>query len=76
MLSFAPRFNFGFSSNPSDDTPANATGGEDSAKRSDLVGQILALNPTASTVFLAQFQSEQLAEYLAGFEGAEAGAGH
>lgn len=63
MLSFAPRFNFGFS-NSGDSAPEATNASGDSSKRADLVGQILALNPTASAAFLSQFDCEQLAEYL------------
>jgi hypothetical protein len=64
MLSFAPRFNFGFSSDSRDPQNREGGAGEDSAKRSDLMGQILAFNPTASTDFLSQFDCTELGEYL------------
>jgi hypothetical protein len=64
MLSFAPRFNFSSSSNPGDNHPVDVQASGDSAKRTDLMGQILAFNPSASTMFLSQFECEQLAEYL------------
>lgn len=77
MLSFAPRFNFGSGSNSGRNSNfggaggADSAGGEDSAKRSNLVGQILTHNPTASADFLSQFDVEELGEYL---EHLEAGA--
>lgn len=75
MLSFAPRFNFGSGSNfdggSTPGTGGNGSGGEDSGKRSNLLGQILAHNPTASAEFLSQFDVEELGEYL---EHLEAGA--
>jgi hypothetical protein len=68
MLSFVPRFNFG-SSNFGGDQNAGV-GGEDSARRANLVGQILAMNPTASAEFLSQFDCDELGEYLEHLESA------